>query len=292
MVARVHPAAKDTSMKLTLLAPAKINLCLHVLGKRADGYHDVAMLMQRISLCDRIELTLTETPGVRVFCPGVELPPGGENIAARAARRLLELAGAETGVEILIDKQIPVAAGLGGGSSDAAAVLLGLNDLLQLKLDRPTLMAEGARLGADVPFFIFQQTAWATGIGDVLEGVSGMPAVWYVLVNPGVPVSTAWVYQNLGLTSGGGGAMLPRFLRTVDGLVRLLHNDLERVTVARYPVVAALKDALAACGAVGALMSGSGPTVFGVFAEEAAARKAADELRRHSDWRVFVVQPV
>jgi 4-diphosphocytidyl-2-C-methyl-D-erythritol kinase len=275
------------------LAPAKINLCLHVLGRRPDGYHELAMIMQRVSLYDRLEMTLTDEPGVRVSCPGVELPPDEENIAARAARRLLSLKAAGCGVEIVIDKQIPVAAGLGGGSSDAAAVLMGLNDMLELGLSRNTLMEEGGRLGADVPFFVFGAAAWATGIGDVLEKVEDMPPLWYVLVNPGLAVSTAWVYQNLGLTSKIEAARLPRFPRTLEGVVGLLHNDLERVTVSRYPLVATVKEELVASGAAGVLMSGSGPTVFGVFAGEAVARMAADELRQsHSDWRVFVVQPV
>lgn len=275
------------------LAPAKINLCLHVLGRRPDGYHELAMVMQRVSLFDRLQMTLTDEPGVRVVCPGVDLPPDGENIAARAARRLLVLAGNSCGVEMVIDKQIPVAAGLGGGSSDAAAVLTGLNEMLELGLSRNALMAEGASLGADVPFFIFAAAAWATGIGDVLEEIEDLPPLWYVLVNPGLAVSTAWVYQNLGLTSKIEAAKLPRFSRTMAGVVGLLHNDLERVTVSRYPLVSTVKKELAARGAAGVLMSGSGPTVFGVFADEATARQAADGLRQsHSEWRVFVVQPV
>jgi 4-diphosphocytidyl-2-C-methyl-D-erythritol kinase len=170
---------------------------------------------------------------------------------------------------------------------------MGLNDMLELGLDRATLMAEGGRLGADVPFFVFGAAAWATGIGDVLEKVEDMPPLWCVLVNPGLAVSTAWVYQNLGLTSKIEAARLPRFPRTLEGVVGLLHNDLERVTVSRYPLVATVKEELVASGAAGVLMSGSGPTVFGVFADEAAARKGAEELRqRHLDWRVFVVQPV
>lgn len=275
------------------LAPAKINLCLHVLGRRPDGYHELAMVMQRVSLYDRLRLSLTDEPGVRVTCPGLELSPDGENIAARAARRLLARAGESRGVEIVIDKQIPVAAGLGGGSSDAATVLMGLNEMLELGLERDVLMAEGAHLGADVPFFIFGADAWATGIGNLLQKIKGMPPLWYVLVNPGLAVSTAWVYQNLGLTSKIEAAKLPRFSRTIGGIVSLLHNDLERVTISRYPLVATVKEELAASGAVGVLMSGSGPTVFGVFADEVSARKATDELRRsHSDWRIFVVQPV
>lgn len=280
-------------MTRELLAPAKVNLCLHVLGRRPDGYHELAMLMQRVSLFDRLRLSLTDEPGVRVTCPGVDLPPDGENIAARAARRLLALAGESRGVEIVIDKQIPVAAGLGGGSSDAAAVLMGLNEMLELGLGRDVLMAEGAQLGADVPFFIFGSDAWATGIGDFLEKIEDLPPLWYVLVNPGLAVSTAWVYQNLGLTSKIEAAKLPRFSRTIGGIVGLLHNDLERVTISRYPLVTTVKEELAASGAAGVLMSGSGPTVFGVFAEVAEARKAADKLRQdHPDWRVFVVRPV
>jgi 4-diphosphocytidyl-2-C-methyl-D-erythritol kinase len=247
--------------------------------------------MQRVSLYDRLEIALVGRPGVRVVCEGVVLPPGGENIAALAARRLLALAGEKCGVDISIDKRIPVAAGLGGGSSDAAAVLEGLNEMLGLGLSREALMAEGGRLGADVPFFLFQGAAWATGIGDVLEKIEGLPPVWYVLVNPGVAVSTAWVYQNLGLTSVGGAARLPRFSGTAEGLVSLLHNDLESVTVSRFPVVEEIKTMLRNNGASGALMSGSGPTVFGVFAEEASARRAAEAMSAEDAWRVFVVQP-
>jgi 4-diphosphocytidyl-2-C-methyl-D-erythritol kinase len=279
-------------MSRTFLAPAKINLCLHVLGRRPDGYHELAMIMQRISLFDRLLISLGEGEGVEVVCPGVELPPGGENIASRAASRLLALSGIKRKVTIRIDKRIPVAAGLGGGSSDAAAVLMGLNELLGLGLDRRTLTAEGVRLGADVPFFLFGPAAWATGIGDVLEPIEGLPPVWYVLVNPGVAVSTAWVYGNLQLTSPGEGASMPRFPLTVAGLARLLRNDLEPVTMAGFPVVAAIKEQLIACGAAGALMSGSGPTVFGVFADEEQARQAACILERHQGWRVFVAQPL
>ena len=279
-------------MTRTVLAPAKINLCLHVLGKRPDGYHDVAMLMQRISLYDRLCIDVGGPPGVRVRCAAVELPPGEENIAARAARCMLQLAGREDGVEIVIDKQIPVAAGLGGGSSDAAAVMLALNEMLDLNLPQETLLAEGAQLGADVPFFIFGGDAWATGIGDVLTEVPDLPRLWYVLVNPGVAVSTAWVYQNLRLTTPGVDAKLPRLSRTAEGLVRLLHNDLEPVTVGRHPELAELKARLISLGAAGALMSGSGPTVFGLFAEECSARAAAKALAGVAGARVFVVQPV
>jgi 4-diphosphocytidyl-2-C-methyl-D-erythritol kinase len=277
-------------MNKTFLAPAKINLCLHVLGKRPDGYHELAMLMQRVSLYDTLRIALVAERGVRVVCKGVELPPGGENIAARAARRMLELSGADCGVEISIDKAIPVAAGLGGGSSDAAAVLMGLDEMLSTALGKERLMAEGGKLGADVPFFIFKEPAWATGIGDCLETVPSLAPLWYVLVNPGVAVSTAWVYQNLGLTSPGTVARMPGFLETTAGVVRLLHNDLEGVTIPRYPVIASLKERLLGLGAAGALMSGSGPTVFGVFEGVEAARAACEELATVPGWRSFLVR--
>lgn len=279
-------------MTKTLLAPAKINLCLHVLGKRADGYHNLAMLMQQVSLYDRIGLTLNDTGGVQVHCDGVTLAAGEENIAARAARALLVFDGKRRGVEIAIDKQIPVAAGLGGGSSDAAAVLAGLNELLGLEFSPERLRAIGVTLGADVPFFLFAPTAWATGIGDCLETIPPLPPVWYVLVNPGVAVSTAWVYQNLGLTSPGEVAKLPGFPGTVPALTDFLHNDLEAVTVSRFPVVNEIKTALLDHGALGALMSGSGPTVFGLFADRTAAEQAAARLVAVQPWRVFVARPL
>lgn len=276
----------------TFWAPAKINLCLHVEGRRSDGYHDLSMLMQRISLADRLTLDLEQALGVRIECPGVALPPGGENLALRAARRMLELADNKCGVALRVEKQIPVAAGLGGGSSDAATVLLALDDMLGLQLTPAELCAEGLQLGADVPFFLFQHTAWATGVGEQLQAVTGLPPVWYLLVNPGVEVSTAWVFQNLRLTSPGAVTKLPALPSTIEGLLRLLHNDLEPVTVSRYPVVGQIKRQLLDVGALGALMSGSGPTVFGVFSDCASAQAAQRAFALEPGWRCLLVRPL
>ncbi|APG26505.1 4-(cytidine 5'-diphospho)-2-C-methyl-D-erythritol kinase [Syntrophotalea acetylenivorans] len=276
----------------TYLAPAKINLCLHVLGKRADGYHDLAMLMQRISLYDRITLRLTAGPGVTVRCAGVSLNPEQENIAALAAQRLLAFAGSSIGVDIDIDKQIPVAAGLGGGSSDAATVLMALNEMLDLKLSTQVLQDLGVKLGADVPFFIYGHPAWATGIGDVLQRIEKLPPLWYVLVNPGIAVSTAWAYGNLRLTSRRDDHKIPRFSSTLDSVTAVLHNDLEEVTVGQHSEIGKVKRRLTALGAAGSLMSGSGSTVFGVFAGKAEAEEAAVQLQQKPGWRVFVVHPV
>ena len=279
-------------MKKRLFAPAKINLCLHVLGKRPDGYHDLAMLMQSLDFGDILEIELTDRPGeVVVLCAGVDLQAGEENIAAKAARRMLVLSDKKVGVRIVIEKNIPVAAGLGGGSSNAATTLMGLNDLLDLRLSKKELMAEGVKLGADVPFFLFADRAWATGIGDQLQALPPLPSVWYVLVNPGIFISTAWAYQNLGLTAPPILTKLPRFLTTVDDLVVILENDLERVSIGRYPVLAEIKEKLITLGARGSLMSGSGATVFGLFTEEAQALAAADVLRNSSNWRIITTKP-
>jgi 4-diphosphocytidyl-2-C-methyl-D-erythritol kinase len=280
-------------MQRTVSAPAKVNLILDVLGRRPDGYHDVAMLMVRLSLQDRVRVTLTAGNGIAVTCPGLDLAVGEENIAARAARLFLEHTGLASGVAIAIDKRIPAAAGLGGGSSDAAAVLLALNDLLGAGLSRGELQALGMRLGADVPFFLCgEMAAWATGIGERLEPWRGLPPCWLVLANPRFAVSTAWVYQNLGLTHQRCMSKIPRFPERADGLAQLLRNDLEPVTMTRHPEIAAIKARLRGAGALGALMSGSGPTVFGVFTEQAAAELAAAELARGTGWWTTAVSPV
>lgn len=274
-------------------APAKINLCLHVLGKRSDGYHTLAMAMQRVDLCDQIEITLSSGNGVTVSCDGVELGQGEENIAARAARTILEEAGLERRVDISIDKRIPVAAGLGGGSSDAATVLLALDEMLGLDLGQQRLMELGLTLGADVPFFVFGTPAWATGIGEELEPLSPLPPLYYLLVHPGFAVSTAWVYQSLELTISDEVANLPRFSAPGPAeLVGQLYNDLERVTVEAYPEIDKVKQQLLEEGALGALMSGSGATVFGVYEGYDAACRAGEVLTEQFGWKTFPVRPM
>lgn len=280
-------------MQRTVLAPAKVNLILDVVGKRPNGYHDVAMLMVRLSLYDRVRVVLTAGERVAVTCPGLELANGEENIAARAARLFLDHIGIAAGVNIAIDKQIPAAAGLGGGSSDAAAVLLALNDLTGAALSRGELQNLGVCLGADVPFFLCgEMAAWATGIGEVLEPWRGLPPCHLVLVNPRFAVSTAAVYQNLGLTHYRHMSKLPRFPERMEDLAGLLRNDLEAVTAARHPEIGEIKEQLAKAGALGALMSGSGPTVFGIFAGPAEAEAAAGRLAQGSGWWTAAVNPV
>jgi 4-diphosphocytidyl-2-C-methyl-D-erythritol kinase len=276
----------------TVFAPAKVNLSLYVLGKRPDGYHNLAMLMQRVGLFDRLDVQLVSGKDVTVSCPGLELAGGEQNIVEKAARLLLAYVGLEQGVTITIGKNIPAAAGLGGGSSDAASVLEALNELLELELSCTELMELGSRLGADVPFFLYRKTAWATGVGDRFEAWPGVPPVTLVLVNPGVEVSTAWVFKTLGLTCSRPIAKIPRFPVGTSGLVRLLHNDLEVVTCQRHPVITTIKERLVAGGAAGALMSGSGPTVFGVFDDRGKAEKAASTFSAETNWWVQVVNPL
>jgi len=275
---------------LTIEAPAKVNYRLDVLRKRPDGYHELRMVMQRIDLCDSIEITLSGDPGIRVACGREGVPDGPGNIAWRAADLLLKLAERQPGIDIRITKRIPVAAGMGGGSSDGAAVLMGVNELLGLGLSDQRLMEIGVTLGADVPFFIFKRTALAEGIGERLSPIERVPTAWLAIVNPNIHVSTAWVYQNLQLTSGLNENIIPRLYESVADICAILSNDLELVTVKRHPIIAVIKEQLLRAGACGALMSGSGPTVFGVFESEAAARLAASDLARNTGWFTAAVK--
>lgn len=276
----------------TIFAPAKVNLCLHVLGRRDDGYHDLAMLMQRIALYDRIEVRLLPGSDIVVTCPGLALADGEQNIVEKAVRLMLAHVGMQQGVSVVINKHIPAAAGLGGGSSDAAAVLRTLDQMLGIGLSRTELMSLGVGLGADVPFFLYGQTAWATGIGECLQPWPGLPPITLVLVNPGIAVSTSWVFRNLGLTRPRSTARIPRFPERASDLVHLLHNDLEVVTCRHYPVIATIKERLHASGANGALMSGSGATVFGVFDDHSRAEQAVQDITAETNWWVKAVNPL
>lgn len=267
-------------------APAKVNLRLDVLRRRPDGYHELRMIMQRIDLCDELRITLRDMPGIRVTCGRTGVPDGPGNIAWRAADALLTLSGEQVGIDIALTKHIPVAAGLGGGSSDCASVLLGLNELLGLRLDTEKLMEVGVKLGADVPFFIYGHNAIAGGIGEKLSPVTLPTDMWLVLVNPNIHVSTAWVYQNLQLTSSREETTIPCFYGSIADVCAILANDLEKVTMQRFPVLGRIKESLSRAGARGTLMSGSGPTVFGIFDDGEAARQACTILKKNDRWFV------
>lgn len=267
---------------------AKINLFLKVLGRRDDGYHDILTLMQRISLCD--EMTFSKkNAGIIVKCPGSDLPEDEGNIIVRAAEALFSYAHHNGGVEITVAKNIPIAAGLGGGSSNAAATLTSLNEMMGLSLAQEELMEIGAKLGADVPFFVLGETAWASGIGDTLMVADGMPKMWYVLINPGFEVSTREVYENLklGLTKDTIKYNMPRS-KPMSQIVDDLTNDLEEVSSRLHPAIPQIKECLRVHGALGSLMSGSGPTVFGIFKSKQSALKAEEKLRKVQGVSVFV----
>ncbi len=272
------------------LSPAKVNLHLRVLKKREDGYHDIATLMQRISLYDEMIFSPADH-GITVNCPGSTLPENENNIVYRAADALLSRSSRRLGIHITIKKRIPVAAGLGGGSSNAATALMAINDLMGLHHTTAELMKIGAGIGADVPFFIFGNTAWAFGIGDRLQTAGQVPPIWYVLINPGFEVSTKMIYENLNLrlTKRAVRYKCPK-VNTVTSLIKGLHNDLEKVTLVHHPILQHLKNLLLQNGAIGALMSGSGPTVAGFFAEEKEAARANEALRfiGEKEWSIYV----
>jgi 4-diphosphocytidyl-2-C-methyl-D-erythritol kinase len=275
---------------ITKASPAKVNLYLQVLRKREDGYHDILSLMQKISLCDELAFATTGG-GIALHCPGTNLPEDEGNIVYRAAAAFYSRIGTSPGIEITIRKRIPIAAGLGGGSSNAATTLMALNEMHGSPVTREELMKIGTGLGADVPFFIFGRAAWASGIGDRLTEFNRLPHLWFLLINPGFEISTKLVYQglNLGLTKQGINYSIPRFSTTED-LIRGLKNDLESVTMRVHPVLDQIKALLLASGARGALMSGSGPTVFGVFPDRESAERAEKNLGQQTRWLVFGAQ--
>jgi len=275
-------------MTLQVLSPAKINLFLYVLRRRTDGYHDLFSLMCRIGLYDEILLDPASAT-ITLQCSDPSLPLDDGNLAVRAAQRFYEALGRSGGVEIHLTKRIPVGAGLGGGSSNAASVLLGLNHLHDTPLSLERLIAIGRSLGADVPFFLFQSPALASGIGDQLETFTGIPIQTVVVVSPPFTVSTRMVYQklNLRLTNRQKRPTRAHLKRTAFTPDLHLYNDLETVTLAWHPELLAIKNLLTGRGALGALMSGSGSSVFGLFSDQEAARKAIDALTRDRGWRLF-----
>ena len=256
-------------------APAKLNLFLRVLGRRTDGYHDIFSLMQKISLFD--ELIFEPRPReITIKCLNSDLPLNEDNLVFRAARIIFDYANYSSGMEITLNKQIPLASGLGGGSSDAATTLMALNEICSLGLQKKELMQLGAKLGADVPFFIFGNSAFAWGIGDKLKTCKNLPKLHFVLINPQFPLSTKTVYENLNLrlTSEKINYSIPR-LWSLSDVAQELHNDLEEVSIKMHPELGDLKQILLRHGALGALMSGSGPTVFGIYSDEKSARDAS-----------------
>lgn len=290
----------SSQASLVLRAPAKVNMSLRIRGRRPDGYHDLDTVMQKLDLCDLVTLTVTDESGIILRCPDSDLPEDRSNIVFRAAEAFLAACECEkAGVEITLEKNIPVAAGLGGGSSDAGTVLVGMNRLLGAGFSTAELIALARPLGADVPFFVTDFGAVrAKGIGDQMSAVPSLKGCTFVLVNPGFPVSTRWVYEKYALT------MADKDSKLCDSQKKIGHvppcagtNDLEQVALSSYPEIGRLKQVLLGLGASSVLMSGSGPTVFGIFPDEdggvsTLARQAVHVLEQQNGVKVFVTQPV
>ena len=283
--------------QIELRALAKINLGLDVLGKRENGYHDVRMVMQSIYLYDDVKIEKTGEPGISLVTNLGFLPTGEGNLAYRAAKLLMDEFEIEEGVKISLNKHIPVAAGLAGGSSNAAAVLFGINRIFRLGLSQKELMERGVSLGADVPYCIMRGTVLAEGIGEELSVLPPMPKCTVLIAKPPVSVSTKVVYEALDAKEI---AVHPDIDGIIDGLKKkslkdvaaCMGNVLEDVTIPMHPVIEDIKNEMKASGALNAMMSGSGPTVFGLFESRAAAREAQRRIREKSLTRQVYVTSI
>lgn len=271
---------------LKLKAYGKINLALDVLRRREDGYHEVRMIMQTVGIYDQLELQVIHKPEIIVETNLSYLPVNENNLVYQAASLLMKEFQITGGLHISLRKFLPVAAGMAGGSSDAAAVLFGVNRLFQLGLSREELMQRGVKIGADVPYCILRGTALSEGIGEKLTPLPPMPQCKVLIAKPAVSVSTKMVYENLHANE-----LTREQHPDIDGMIEAIRqqdlekvarkfgNVLELVTASRYPVIEQLKTLMKERGALNALMSGSGPTVFGLFADPKDARSAYEELR-------------
>ncbi|MCI8834314.1 MAG: 4-(cytidine 5'-diphospho)-2-C-methyl-D-erythritol kinase [Ruminococcus sp.] len=267
-----------------LKALAKINLGLDVLGKRENGYHDVRMVMQSIYLYDNVRMERTEEPGISLTSNLYYLPQDTGNIAYRAAQLLMEEFELPGGVRIALDKHIPVAAGMAGGSSNAAAVLFGMNRLFALGLTQQELMERGVKLGADVPYCVMRGTVLAEGIGEKLTALPPMPKCTVLIAKPPISVSTKVVYEALDTKEIVHHPDIDGMIRGLEEgkLVRVaacMGNVLEEVTIPLYPVIEEIRQEMLRAGALNAMMSGSGPTVFGLFENKLAAKSAQKQIR-------------
>ena len=286
---------------MKIRAPAKINIRLRVVGKRKDGYHLLDTIMVPVSLYDDIDIRRLKAfdkekrdkgPRIEVICDHPSVPSGEKNLAYQAARAFLQMHGLDTQLRIRIRKRIPVGAGLGGGSSDAAAILMGLNRLFKPGLSNRRLKKLATRIGADVPFFLARSPARARGIGERLTVIRQFPRFWVVILYPGFEVSTAWVFGHYRptLTKASVNTSITSSLRSCKKIAAMMVNDLETVTMRRYPVIRLLKEELACHGAAGVLMSGSGSSVFGLFESKRKAQRAFRRLQKKEGPKAFLAR--
>lgn len=269
---------------ITKNAYAKINLGLDVVRRLPNGYHEVRMIMQNVGICDVLTFSKCEE-GITLQTDNEEIPTDGNNLICKAAKLLLDTAGITGGVRITLEKHIPVAAGMAGGSTDAAAAFLGINELYEIGYDIEQLKELGVKIGADVPYCIQGGTALAEGIGEKLTKLQASPQCHLVIAKPDINVSTKFVYENLRANELEKHPDIDGMLQAIkdqdlSGITKRLENVLETVTVPAYPIIAQIKEIMCEEGAENALMSGSGPTVFGMFTDEQKAKAAADKIKQ------------
>ena len=282
---------------MRLQAFAKINLGLDVLGKREDGYHEVRMIMQTIRMYDQLDMRKSVEPGIHLTTNKKYIPVDENNLVWRAAKLMMDTCGIIEGVSIHLHKVIPVAAGMAGGSSDAAATLVGMNRLFHCGLSKEKLMELGVQIGADVPYCVLRGTALAEGIGEKLTVLPPMPDCWILIGKPGISVSTKYVYTTLDLNTDTVHPDIDGMKKALEdgnlyGITERMGNVLQDVTIPAYPEVERIKEQMKTLGAVNAMMSGSGPTEFGIFDNEEKAQEACQKLRESgSCQQVFLTVP-
>ena len=282
---------------IQLKAMGKINLGLDVIRRRPDGYHEVKMVMQTVNLYDKVRITVNAKPGIRVSTNLPFLPVNENNIVYKAAQLLIDAYDLNQGVTIELEKHIPVAAGMAGGSTDGAAVIFGMNRLFRLGMSRQQMMEAGLKLGADVPYCIMRGTALSQGIGEILTPLPGMPDCHILIAHPGISVSTKFVYENLKLDQIHRHPDIDGVVSAIEAgdLKRMadkIENVLESVTIPAYPVIEDMKALMKKQGALNALMSGSGPTVFGIFEDEQRARTAFEAMKESQlAKQIFLARP-
>jgi len=288
---------QQSPSEITVLAPAKINLILRILDRRPDGFHNLWSIMQTVALEDEVQISLrVDRQGIRLRCDVTDLAADQSNLVYRAAAEVLARAQRSIGLDIELRKRIPMGAGLGGGSSDAAATIIGLNRLLQLEWSPAQMADVGQSLGSDVPFFLFAPSACVMGRGETVRSIIVEGTRWVVLVNPGFGVNTKWAYQELAATRttvtplSSAQRELDRQSRVSWAqLVAAAENDFEAPVFSAHGKLREIKRSLQTHGAEIAILSGSGATVFGVFADEARARQAQAQFASENFIKVFVV---
>lgn len=269
---------------MRLRALAKINLGLDVLRKREDGYHELRMIMQTINMYDQLDIEISKTPGIKITTNLPFIPVNESNLVYKAAKLLMDEFQVEQGITVDLQKFIPVAAGMAGGSSDAAATMIGVNRLFGLGLSVKELMERGVKIGADVPYCLLRGTALAEGIGDKLRALPACPDCYVLIGKPAISVSTKFVYENLHANELEYHPEIDKMLDAIqwhnlNKIADSMGNVLETVTIPHYPVIQEIKDHMKEHGALNAMMSGSGPTVFGLFDDKATAENACEALR-------------